>query len=305
MRPLSLLKRISPFVFMTALVLMSAVSARSQVLEDERGQSVDFKQDGNKFIYTIYSPHVHTPRTNYKNIRFQPGDRVTVQGSGCVQTGGIGDTWKRYVDPFAPDALHLYHGLVGMPYLTRSYVDSLTVSGLVRIQRLIGKTYVIPPDRGDSSEPYYLRLGYEDTDYSDNGYDRHDNGTGGQCYRTVGAKVIVTITRDVPTSGDFNLGGGWAYTMRSNSGAVFQGTLTLNVSGSQVTGTLQTPDGSKPYLSGSYDASTGTLTLARDTGLETIQRYSLSRIGNKLLGRYRNEGKYADAGSIELFRMRL
>jgi signal peptidase I len=266
---------------------------------------VDFKQDGDKFIYTIYSPHVHKPQTNFKTIRFQPGDRVTVEGSGCVQTGGIGPTWKRYVDPFAPDALSLYHGLVGMPYLTRTLRDSGTVPGLVRIQKLIGRVYVVPAYKGDSAEPYYLRLGYEDSNYEDNGYDRHDNGTGGQCYRTTAAKVVITITREVPTSGGFNLEGSWSYTAISSSGAKFRWGLTLLVNGSAVTGSLQTPDGSRPYVSGTYDQATGTLTLTRDTGLDNIQKYTLRRLGNKMSGFYSNEGKYPDSGTIEIVRITL
>lgn len=296
------LVRIRPLLFLVMIVAVTAPGVCSQVLEDDRGQSVHFKQDGDKFIYTIYSPHVHTPQTNFKTIRFQTGDRVTVQGSGCVQTGGVGATWKRYVDPFAPDALSLYHGLVGMPYLTRTFRDSGTVPGLVRIQKLIGRVYVVPAIKDDSPEPYYLRLGYEDTNYEDNGYYRHDNGTGGQCWRTTGAKVVITVTRAVPTSGGFNLAGGWSYTMVSASGARFQGGLTLQVNGSQVTGTLSTPDGSRPYVSGSYDAATGTVTLTRDTGLDTIQKYTLRRLGNKMHGDYLNEGKYADSGTIEIVR---
>lgn len=302
MNLLSLLNKICCLLFLAMMVAVTAPAVRSQILEDDRGQSIHFKQDGDKFIYTIYSPHVHTPQTNYKNIVFRPGDRVTVQGSGCVQTGGIGPTWKRYVDPFAPDALMLYHGLVGMPYLDRTYRDSGIVPRLVRIQRLIGKVYVVPAYKGDSAEPYYLRLGYEDTNYDDNGYYRHDNGTGGQCYRTTEAKVVITITREVPTTGGFNLEGSWSYTATNSSGAKFTGGLTLRVNGSQVTGTLSTPDGSRPHVSGTYDEATGTLRLTRDTGLETIQRYTLRRLGNKLSGSYVNEGKYADSGTIEIIR---
>lgn len=302
---LSLLKKISSVLFLFVLVLVIASNTRSQILVDEEGQSVDFRQDGNKFIYTINSPHVKTPRTDFKKIRFQPGDRVIVEGRGCVQTGGIGPTWKRYVDPFAPDAPNLYHGLIGLPYLTRTYSESPTVSGLVRIQKLIKRVYVVPEIKDDSPEPYYLRLGYEDSDYGDNGYYRHDDGTGGQCSGESEANVVITITRQVPMSGAFNLEGGWAYKMKSASGTTFEGSLTLHVNGSQVTGTLKTPDGSQPNLSGAYDAATGTLTMTRDTGLDTIQKYTLRRQGNKMIGYYLNQGKHADSGTIELFRMSL
>ena len=305
MLSLTELRKIGSLLFLATLVAIIAPTARSQNLEDDQGQPVDFKQDGNKFTYTIYSPHVKTARTDFKNIRFQGGDRVTVQGGGCVQTGGIGATWKRYVDPFAADAPNLYHGLIGIPYLTNTFVESPTVPGLVRIQTLINRVYVVPTVKEDSPEPYYLRLGYEDTDYEDNGYYSHDDGTGNQCWRTLAAKVVITITREVPTSGGFNLEGGWSYTMNSASGAKFQGGLTLHVNGTQVTGTLSTPDGSRPYVTGSYDAATGSLTLTRDTGLDTIQKYTLRRLGNKMSGYYQNEGKYADSGTIEIVRITL
>ena len=74
------------------------------------------------------------------------------------------------------------------------------------------------------------------------------------------------------------------------------------MNGFEVTGSLQTPDGSRPYVSGTYDQATGTLMLTRDTGLDTIQKYTLRRLGNKLSGYYVNEGKYADSGTIAITR---
>jgi hypothetical protein len=57
---LSALKKISSLFFLLTLAVVAASTARAQILEDARGQSVIFKQDGNKFVYTIHSPIVYT-----------------------------------------------------------------------------------------------------------------------------------------------------------------------------------------------------------------------------------------------------
>ena len=108
------------------------------------------------------------------------------------------------------------------------------------------------------------------------------------------------------TTGDFNLDGGWGYTMHSNvSGQTHVGTLTLKRDGSHVSGTFSAFDKSNPNLDGSYDPVTGTLSLSRDTGLETVQTFTLKRVGGKLTGTFRNEGRYPDFGRIEFRRMTL
>src|SRR5947207_2818943 len=48
-------------------------------------------------------------------VTFRPGDLVTIAAGGCVQTGGWGSTWKRYVDPKGPKADRLYHGTIWIP----------------------------------------------------------------------------------------------------------------------------------------------------------------------------------------------
>src|SRR5579863_1234631 len=74
--------------------------------------------DTNTIIWRIDQPVVNQPDTPYPEIRFQPLDKVTVQAGGCVQTGGHGKTWKRYVDPdryTGGDADRLYRGLITIP----------------------------------------------------------------------------------------------------------------------------------------------------------------------------------------------
>lgn len=123
------------------------------------------------------SEPVVTQKTTGYPILFAPGNRVTVSASGCVQTGGSGLTWKRYVDPAGDNSDRLYHGLIELPGMP-----------LTRIQSVIGQTLTIPAWG-------FLTLGYEDDNYTDNGYTKPDNGTGNQCKGIGPAQVTLTISR--------------------------------------------------------------------------------------------------------------
>ncbi|WP_329222087.1 hypothetical protein OG352_33470 [Streptomyces sp. NBC_01485] len=125
---------------------------------------------------TISEPVVTQHETTYP-FSFLPGDHVTVTAGGCVQTGGRGLTWKRYVDP-ASDG-DLYHGLITIPGAT---------GDLQRLVNVVGRPYVVG-GRGGS-----LKLGYDDDGYSDNGYTAHDNGTGNQCLNSVNAFVRIVVS---------------------------------------------------------------------------------------------------------------
>ena len=124
----------------------------------------------------VIEPNVREKTTAYPQIHFEAGDRVFVQAGGCVQTGGRGKTWKRYVDPAADN--DLYHGTIGLP----GDIDK-------RLQGVVG-TQVILPEAGP------LVLGYEDDNYGDNGYyaRNDDNGTGNQCLGLGNAFVRLEIT---------------------------------------------------------------------------------------------------------------
>ena len=105
-----------------------------------------------------------------------------MQAGGCVQTGGAGKTWKRYVDPSGPNSDRLYHGLIQIPG-----VDS----DLVHIAGVVNRTVDIPATVNPQNA--VLRLGYEDDDYSDNGYWGHDDGTEDQCRGVGNAFVVLTV----------------------------------------------------------------------------------------------------------------
>ncbi len=136
--------------------------------------------------WSISRPNVRKSVTEYTQIRFKPGDTVKVYAKGCVQTGGSGRTWKRYVDPRGDNSDRLYHGLIHIPGITNKPVT---------IQQFgLNVSHKIPETLPGSLKPedLFLRLGYQDDNFSDNGYWGHDDGTGDQC-KGVGP-AIVTIS---------------------------------------------------------------------------------------------------------------
>lgn len=134
---------------------------------------------GTQFVvYTITEPNVQQAVTEYPSAVFQSGDVVTVSAGGCVQTGGAGSTWKRYVDPSGKNTDHLYHGRIRIP---GHRID--------RIWNLLGQTLTVPA----GSSPLTLQLGYEDDGYGDNNYNNHDNGTDNQCSGVGAAWVVVVV----------------------------------------------------------------------------------------------------------------
>lgn len=130
----------------------------------------------------INQPVVTQRTAEYSNVRFRLGDTVDVQAGGCVQTGGSGATWKRYVNPEGNDADRLYHGLIYIPG---------AMPTMDRVADVIGKTMIVTAIPNPAKP--FLQLGYEDANYSDNGYYRHDDGNNNQCRDVGDAYVIVTI----------------------------------------------------------------------------------------------------------------
>jgi hypothetical protein len=151
-------------------ILLAILSSATAASAEER---ITQTQVGPDTVVEIKQPDVKTRSKSYAAITFHPGDSVTVTAGGCVQTGGSGSTWKRYVNPSGPNSDKLYHGQIQIPGATL---------GLVRLSGIAGRTVSIP--QGFSPLPgqgIHLTLGYEDDDYTDNGYDRPDNGTENQC----------------------------------------------------------------------------------------------------------------------------
>jgi hypothetical protein len=132
--------------------------------------------------WIVRSPTVTMPQGKfYDQIRVGPGDRVLVAAGGCVQTGGHGKSWKRYVDPRGRHSDRRYHGLIAMPGLAE-----------MRIQDFLHQYqegFVTP---AGTAAPR-LWLGYEDESYRHHGYGGHDDGTGKQCRGVENAWVSVTM----------------------------------------------------------------------------------------------------------------
>jgi hypothetical protein len=185
------LKVVAPFSAVAALLLTTV--ARADVFDIVRIQHPSPEVE----IVQISQPNVKQPTTDYPSVTFMPGDSVVVTATGCVQTGGIGKTWKRYVNPSGGDAERYYFGEIWIPGAT---------GVLVPIAGVINKTLTVPV--GTTNAGSHLRLGYTDNNYSDNGYYNHDDGTENQCYGTAGepAQVTLTITHNAgatgPTTGD-------------------------------------------------------------------------------------------------------
>jgi hypothetical protein len=159
-------------LFAAALVAASGTAASAAAPSPSLVEGCFFS--GSTRICNVNEPVVNEPSSVY-NIQFNAGDRVTVNAGGCVQTGGRGKTWKRYVDPSSSNGL--YHGTMFLPGVT---------SGLTELRFLVGNTYTLTA--GGS-----LFLGYEDDNYTDNGYYSHDDGTNDQCKNVGNAFVSLTI----------------------------------------------------------------------------------------------------------------
>lgn len=169
-----------------AAALLSPATARADVFDIIRVQH----PSPNVEIVQISQPNVKQAMTDYPSITFAPGDSVVVTASGCAQTGGVGKTWKLYVNPSGGDSERYYFGEIWIPGAT---------GVLVPVAGVIGKTLTVP--NGTSNAGLHLRLGYTDNNYSDNGYYSHDDGTENQCYGTAGepAQVTLTITHNAGT----------------------------------------------------------------------------------------------------------
>jgi hypothetical protein len=146
-----------------------------------------------RLVWRIDEPEVTERITEYPQIRFKPGDKVAISAGGCVQTGGHGKTWKRYFNPQGPNSNRLYHGLIWIPGVIGA-ANFRTQPDPLRIMD-VNQSFTVPSGKNIDT---YLRLGYEDDDYSDNGYWGHDDGTGDQCKGVGNAFVTVTIVRSMP-----------------------------------------------------------------------------------------------------------
>lgn len=132
--------------------------------------------------YSITRPDPTVPTREYPTVVLPRGAQVQVSAMGCVQTGGHGLTWKRYVDPQGDNSDELYHGLIRIP----GAIDSLTRFEDILDNSASSTWYTIEFDT-------YVTLGYEDDHYEDNGYWGWDKGTQDQCVGLYQAEVDIAI----------------------------------------------------------------------------------------------------------------
>lgn len=171
------------------------------VLKDDTQNGVETK------MLRIDRPRVWAEKTPYSVVRFKEGDRITFNAGGCVQTGGSGATWKRYLFPEGDNAPTYYSGTAWIPGVTGG--DFRTVAALMykdwshKEQGL--QVWQVPHAANPEVESnYFLHLGYLDDNYSDNGYYSHDNGNDNQCQNVGPAWVELTIvsnTQNQPSTG--------------------------------------------------------------------------------------------------------
>jgi len=153
--------------------------------------------------YHIVQPIVNTGARIYYNgiagkeeIEFRSGDKVTIKAGGGVQTGGSGQTWKRYVNPSGTNSNRLYFGKVFIPGITPSltaFRDLVNNYGKYTQAHECTLQFTIP---SFAVQPF-LMLQYIDDNYSDNGYSGHDDGTENQCKGVGAAYVNIKIERTV------------------------------------------------------------------------------------------------------------
>lgn len=159
------------------LLILYSASVNAQNITNatgKKGQAVCAdSNDHSTTTCTISQPVVDGRAQNgyrYSNVVFVPNDLVTVTAGGCVQTGGSGKTWKRYVNPSGPNSSRLYFGTIFIPGNTAPG----TLGHIFQNHQ-----YAIP--NTVSSPNNVLALGYMDDGYGDNGYTGHDDGTDDQC----------------------------------------------------------------------------------------------------------------------------
>jgi hypothetical protein len=170
-------------VMITSLPLLASCRrAASEILDFGQactGTDVvtQITRDSTQEIWRVDSPDVRRQETAYPMIPLEPGDSVRVTAGGCAQTGGHGNTWRLYVDP-RNDQLH--HGSIKFPGQT----------SFLRLKDLrAGEAFVIPATLDEA----VLRLGFEDSDYTDNGYWGRDPGPNGECRNQPNAWVEIIV----------------------------------------------------------------------------------------------------------------
>jgi hypothetical protein len=140
-----------------------------------------------KAFWTIDQPNIARPLTPYPMITYEAGDTLILYADGCAQSGGHGNTWKRYVNPSGDSSgppNGEYFGLVLLPNTDAPAQQQPAPANI----NVIGQRLFVYPNPVHPTEKFSLQLGYVDDGYpnglggyDDNGYYSHDEGDNGQC----------------------------------------------------------------------------------------------------------------------------
>jgi hypothetical protein len=179
-------------IVMVALALASSTSVFAQLNTAQSILTLD--APGNDRHYKIIEPNVLQRSTEYPSIAFKSGDVVRFRAGGCVQTGGAGKTWKRYVRPSGPNSDRLYHGMVWIPGVMSNLQFLSTHLDGLEASSSWSRDFVVPSDMPAPNA--FLILGYTDDDYHDNGYWGKDPGTENQCEGVDNAWFEIYIKRN-------------------------------------------------------------------------------------------------------------
>ncbi len=146
-------------------------------------------------IYLIEKPIVTKSGCIYSGIEFLEPGQLEVFAGGCVQTGGGGETWKRYVNP--KDSDDNYMGTLEVKGASVLGSDGLEEVGKETISQFVSWTnsgkniYVL-------DGTHHVAIGYKDDDHSDNGYYLWDRGTEGQCVGAGNAWIALCFFQPGP-----------------------------------------------------------------------------------------------------------
>ena len=164
-------------------------------------QDVSIQSQGSTTTYTISPPIVNRKDVIYDGhnaapvIQFRSGDRVEIDARGCVQTGGNGLTWKRYVNPEGKESDKFYFGQILIPGQTNVTAFRDLQGGVQNPTQPDAWTFNFTVASNITDQQSYLHLSYTDDHYGDNGYYSHDNGNNDQCKNVGPAIVIIKVTR--------------------------------------------------------------------------------------------------------------
>jgi|SRR5919108_4267998 hypothetical protein len=174
-------KSIAHIILFAGAIFVTSAATSPAYADGPFDEIQQWQEADGSFYYSINRPNPQVPGQDYWTVQIPANSYIQVLADGCVQTGGSGKTWKRYVDP---DSDSLYHGLIRIPGAIN------TLSRFSDIQMLVGGWSI----QYHVSNSTFLTLGYEDDGYGDNGYWGWDPGTHNQCVGKPDAYVMLRVS---------------------------------------------------------------------------------------------------------------